>query len=313
MDTIQHADCRAGLPELSEKIHLTVTSPPYFNAKEYVHYKTYEEYLETLKQVFRIVYEKTVDGRMCCVNLSNILIARESRSHESRRIPLAFHFVPLMEAIGWKFIEDIVWVKPEGASKNRNGGFYQHRQPLAYKPNVVNEYIFVFQKPCATLIDAIVRSYGAYTAEASKVVGDYERSNVWALQPETRSKHPAPYPERLIDNLIRYYSYVGDIVLDPFMGSGTTAVSAKRLNRHYVGYEIHADYIEMANDRLKTVVADVLPPQISLPPAATLEELRTILNKKTKRFLATLDSTFKSSTSKSAMVARICEQWTLTH
>ena len=308
MNTIHHTDCILGLPELSEKIHLTVTSPPYFNAKEYVYYKTYEEYLETLKRVFQLVYDKTVDGRMCCVNVSNILITRESRSHESKRIPLAFHIVPLMESIGWKFIEDIVWVKPEGASKNRNGGFYQHRQPLAYKPNVVNEYIFVFQKPCTTLIDAIVRSYDAYTAEASQV-GEYDRSNVWSIQPETRSKHPAPYPELLVDKLVRYYSYVGDTVLDPFMGSGTTAVSAKRLNRQYIGYEIHAEYIEMANERLNKAVAETLPPPISMPSAETVEDFTTILNGKTRRFLATLDTTFKSTTSKKTMIQWLCERW----
>ena len=89
-----------------------------------------------------------------------------------------------MEKIGWKFLEDIVWVKPEGAAKNRNGGFFQHRQPLAYKPNTVNEYILIFQKPSGKLIDSIVRSYDAETADKSKVDGSYERSNVWHINPD---------------------------------------------------------------------------------------------------------------------------------
>jgi hypothetical protein len=92
--------------------------------KDYVNYSNYKDYLNTLKCVFTLVYEITNDGRFCCVNLSNIIIQRENRNSESSRIPLAFHFVPLMEDIGWKFIEDIIWVKPEGAAKNRNGGSY---------------------------------------------------------------------------------------------------------------------------------------------------------------------------------------------
>lgn len=312
MDTIYNQDSQQGLTTLQLPIHLTVTSPPYFNVKDYVSYSSYEAYLDTLKQIFTIVYSKTVDGRMCCVNLSNILIPRESRSQESKRIPLAFHFVGLMESIGWKFIEDILWIKPEGAAKNRNGGFFQHRQPLAYKPNTVNEYILVFQKPSTKLIDAIVRSYDAYTAISSKVESNYDRTNIWYINPETRSKHPAPYPVELVDRLIRYYSYVGDIVLDPFMGSGTTAVSAKKLNRHWVGYEIHQEYIHMANARLEKTVANELPPPITLPVFKTLDELREWSAQQQKRTLQTITQS-PPTLSKKSMINRIVENWTSTH
>ena len=109
--TIIHSCCIRGLSDMKKenaKIHLTITSPPYYNVKDYVTYKDYKDYLTTLKNVFTLVYDITEDGRMCCVNLSNILVQRENRNSESRRIPLAFHFVPLMEEIGWKFIEDII-------------------------------------------------------------------------------------------------------------------------------------------------------------------------------------------------------------
>ncbi len=250
---ITNCSCIDGLNALTQKVQLTITSPPYFNVKDYVAYANYAEYLNTLKQVFTLVYNVTDDGRMCCVNLSNILVQRESRSHESSRIPLAFHFVPLMEELGWKFIEDIVWVKPEGAAKNRNGGFFQHRQPVAYKPNVVNEYIFVFQKPSKHLIDKIVRGYDAVVSENSRVDDNYERTNVWKINPATKSKHPAPYPEELVDRLVRYYSFVGDTVLDPFIGSGTTAVVAYRLNRKCIGFETHQEYIDLFEKRMTTV------------------------------------------------------------
>jgi len=254
--TIINSCCIKGLTKIKnakKKIHLTVTSPPYYNVKEYVNYSTYTDYLNTLRTVFGLVYDITEDGRMCCVNLSNILVQRENRNCESSRIPLAFHFVPLMEELGWKFIEDIVWVKPEGAAKNRNGGFFQHRQPVAYKPNVINEYILVFQKPSKFLIDKIVRSYDAIISENSKVEDGYERTNVWKINPDTKSKHPAPYPETLVEKLINYYSYVGDIILDPFSGSGTTNVVAYILNRKSIGFEIHREYIALFEERIQKV------------------------------------------------------------
>ena len=258
--TIINSCCIKGMTAMknaNRKIQLTITSPPYYNVKDYVAYTDYSAYLTTLKTVFTLIHEITDDGRMCCVNLSNILIQRESRNSESSRIPLVFHFVPLMEGIGWKFIEDIIWVKPEGAAKNRNGGFFQHRQPVAYKPNIINEYIFVFQKPSMYLIDKIVRGYDAVTSLNSKVDDGYERTNVWKINPETKSKHPAPYPETLVENLIRYYSFCGDLVLDPFIGSGTTAVSSYKLNRKSIGFEIHKEYIDMFEKRIKTVTRNI--------------------------------------------------------
>jgi len=254
--TIINSCCIEGLTKMKNEkknIQLTITSPPYYNVKEYVNYSDYNEYLDTLKNVFSLIYDITDDGRMCCVNLSNILVQRKNRNSESSRIPLAFHFVPLMEEIGWKFIEDIIWIKPEGASKNRNGGFYQHRQPVAYKPNIVNEYIFVFQKPSKYLIDKIVRSYDAITSLNSKVEDDYERTNIWKINPETKSSHPAPYPELLVEKLIKYYSFVGDLILDPFIGSGTTTISSYKLNRKSIGFEIHKEYIKIFENRIKSI------------------------------------------------------------
>ena len=87
----------------------------------------------------------------------------------------------------------------------------------------------------------------------SKVDDGYERTNVWKINPETKSKHPAPYPETLVDNLIKYYSFVGDLVLDPFIGSGTTCISAFKLNRKSIGFEIHKEYIEIFENRIKLI------------------------------------------------------------
>jgi len=251
VNMIYNMDCLDGLRLLGDdSVDLIVTSPPYYNAKEYSQYDSYEIYLEFLRDVFILCLRKLKESRMCCVNMSAVIVPRTKRNAQSSRLALPFHFVNLMEAVGYEFLEDIIWVKPEGASKNRNGGFYRHRQPVAYKPNVVNEYIFVFKKPSRFLLDKVVRGYTGEIRQASLVTGDYERSNVWHIQPDTASPHPAPYPAELSDKLIRYYSYVGDVVLDPFMGSGTTALSAKKHRRNYIGFEINGEYAKTAQDKI---------------------------------------------------------------
>ncbi len=247
---IIHGNCITELKKINNQIHLTCTSPPYYNAKEYSKWGCYGDYLKFLRCTFEEVYRVTADGRMCVVNISPVIQAREKRSQESKRLPIPYHFFNIMEEMGWKFIDELTWVKPEGASINRNGGFYQHRKPVAYKPNIVTETIFVFQKPADFLIDKVVRSYEGDQLEQSLVRGEYERSNVWHMNPETSSKHSAPYPVELSDKIVKYYSFVGDTVLDPFLGSGTTLVSCKKLNRKGIGIELHEEYVEMAERRL---------------------------------------------------------------
>jgi DNA modification methylase len=251
---IINKDCLIGLKNINEVcVDLTWTSPPYYNAKSYSEWETYQDYLDFLENVFYEIYRITKDGRMCVVNLSPVIVQRESRAHESNRLAIPFHFFSIMEKIGWKYIDDIVWVKPEGAAINRNGGFFQHRKPVAYKPNLVSETILVFQKPANFLIDKIVRSYKDEVLEKSLVREEYERSNVWLINPETKSKHLAPYPEKLSDNIIKYYSFYGDLVLDPFLGSGTTLVSCKKYGRNGIGFEIHEEYVNMSKNRLDNV------------------------------------------------------------
>lgn len=251
---IINEDCLIGLKKINEVcVDLTWTSPPYYNAKSYSKWNTYQDYLDFLENVFSEIYRITKEGRMCVVNLSPVIVQRKSRAHESKRLAIPFHFFSIMEKMGWKYIDDIVWVKPEGAAINRNGGFFQHRKPVAYKPNLVSETILVFQKPAKFLIDKIVRSYKDEVLEKSLVLEEYERSNVWLINPETKSKHLAPYPEKLSDNIIKYYSFYGDLILDPFLGSGTTLVSCKKYGRNGIGFEIHEEYVDMTKTRLDNV------------------------------------------------------------
>jgi len=311
--TVYKGDCLDGLTKLindGTKVDLTVTSPPYFNVKEYVEYENYKKYITFLEDVFTKLFQITNNGRMCVVNISNILITRKNRSSESKRIPLSFHFVSIMEKIGWEFLEDIIWLKPEGAAKNRNGGFFQHRQPVAYKPNVVNEYVFVFKKPSDCLIDKIVRSYSSLDSENSKVVEDYERSNVWKINPKTNSKHPAPYPMELTDKVIKYYSFVGDVIIDPFFGSGTTGLSCKRFHRKCIGFEIHDMYIDMFKSNISKMIPINIKNQVSLDSNIftdlTKDESIVKLKKYSKKLLFDILKTSHSNVKINTLKIDIC-------
>ena len=104
------------------------------------------------------------------------------------------------------------------------------------------------------LIDKIIKQYKLVDNGESKVEGDYERSNVWYINPETKSKHPAPFPLELPTKLISYYSYKNDTVLDIFMGSATTGVSCVNLNRNFIGIELDEKYFQIAQKRIQNVV-----------------------------------------------------------
>lgn len=252
-------DCREGIEKLdNDSVDLIVTSPPYFTAKEYSVngeasrlFNSYSEYKTFLKIVFEKISRALKPGKICCVNLSPIIIPRKNRQDESRRIPIPFHFVDIMESLGYVFLEDIIWVKPEGSAIGRNKSFHSHRQPVAYKPNIVTEYVLVFRNHGGGLIDKIVRNYSGEQKQKSLVNGLYDTTNVWYINPDTSNLHPAPFPVELSNRLVRYYSYVDDIILDPFMGSGTTAVSCIKYERNYIGFEYSLEYWEMSNKRIR--------------------------------------------------------------
>ena len=136
-----------------ESFHLTFTSPPYYNARDYSFYSSYQEYLDFLRQVFKETHRLTKNGRFLIVNTSPVIVPRISRSHSSKRYPIPFDIHCFLRQDGWEFVDDIVWQKPEYCVKNRIGGFQQHRKPLAYKPNSVTEYLMVYRKKSNDLID----------------------------------------------------------------------------------------------------------------------------------------------------------------
>lgn len=244
-NVVINGDVREVLRNVKEEsIHLTFTSPPYYNARDYSIYPSYEAYLLFLEEVFKEVHRVTKEGRYLIVNTSPIIIPRVSRSHSSKRYPIPFDLHPFLVKMGWEFIDDIVWLKPEASVKNRNAGFLQHRKPLAYKPNAVTEYLMVYRKQTEKLLDWNIKEYDWKTVQESKIKDGYETSNVWKIDPKFNKVHSAVFPVELCKRVIEYYSFKGDLVFDPFGGSGTLGRTAKSLQRLFFLTELDTNYFE---------------------------------------------------------------------
>ena len=237
------------IPEQS--VQLTFTSPPYYNARDYSIYQSYEEYLSFLENIFRQVHRVTMEGRFFILNTSPILIPRVSRGHSSKRYAIPYDIHHRLIKMGWEFIDDIIWVKPEVTVKNRNAGFLQHRKPLAYKPNPVTENVMVYRKKSDKLIDWNIRQYSAAEIAKSKVTEDYETTNVWYINPTFDKVHSAVFPIELCNRVIKYYSIVGDLIFDPFAGSGTVGKSAQQLSRNFLLTEAKEEYVARMRDSLE--------------------------------------------------------------
>lgn len=232
-----------------ESIHLTFTSPPYYNARDYSIYQSYTEYLEFLKNVFAELHRATKEGRFFVLNTSPIIIPRVSRQHSSIRYPIPFDIHPLLIEMGWEFIDDIVWVKPEASAKDRNSGFRQHRKPLAYKPTAVTEYLMVYRKKTHKLIDWNIRQYNYKIVQESKVFGEVDKTNTWYIDPTFSKNHSAVFPVELCKRVIKYYSFKDDLIFDPFAGSGTLGRAAIQLERYFLLTEIDRHYFKYMKDQ----------------------------------------------------------------
>jgi len=247
INTITCGDCLEVMKQIPDKsIDMILTSPPYFNAREYSQYSSYEEYLSFIDTVFSCARSKVKQGGILVLNLSCVIIARKKRSEESIRLPIPFDVCSMLSK-DWNFLDDILWVKPDGAS-NRAIKFSHHRRPVAYKTFNVTEYVLVFSKR-GCLLDKSIRRHSWEIIKKSLVTDGYERTNVWNICPE-RNQHPAPFPLSLANKCVSYYSFIGDTVLDPFMGSGTTAVACINTGRNFIGIEKEEKYCRIAEERI---------------------------------------------------------------
>jgi len=148
---------------------------------------------------------------------------------------------------GFDFIDDIIWEKPEGAgwATGRGRRFAADRNPLQYKPVPVTEYVLVYRKHTDRLIDWNIRAHPKQElVQASKISDGYETTSIWRIKPAHGKKHPAIFPEELATKVITYYSFVDDVVLDPFAGIGTVGQAAAKLGRRFALIEINPEYAQ---------------------------------------------------------------------
>ena len=228
------------LPDCS--VHLMVTSPPYNVGKEYDQDLSLEEYLALLERVMAEVYRVLVPGGRACVNLANL--------GRKPYIPLHAYVIQAMLGLDFLMRGEIIWDKRASASASTAWGSW--RSPANPTLRDTHEYILVFSK----------ESFGRKAAEGrSASIGkdDFLAStrSVWDFPAESarRVGHPAPFPEELPRRLMELYTFQDEVVLDPFMGSGTTAVAAVKAGRHYVGYDVSPEYCEIARGRVESISA----------------------------------------------------------
>ncbi|HVB21141.1 MAG TPA: site-specific DNA-methyltransferase [Ktedonobacteraceae bacterium] len=255
-NTIALGDSEKILQELpAESVDLVFTSPPYYNARpEYTDYITYEEYLLKLRKVIQNVHRVLAEGRFFAINISPVLIRRANRTEASKRLAVPFDIHRIFIEESYDFLDDIHWVKPEGAgwATGRGRRFAADRNPLQYKPVPVTEYILVYRKHTDQLIDWNIRAHPQQElVQASRIGDDYERTNIWHIQPAYDKRHPAIFPTDLAEKVITYYSFKGDVVLDPFAGIGTVGEAATKLGRRFVLIEQEANYLSIIRDRAK--------------------------------------------------------------
>ena len=229
----------------SESVDLTVTSPPYDNLR------TYNGYCFDFENIARELYRVTKQGGVV-VWVVNDATIDGSETGTSFRQALFF------KEIGFNLHDTMIWEKNCAGCLGSNKCYLQNF-----------EYMFIFSKGKLNKFYPIEDRKNKETPSDSRSVhGSYiegestnhrrivtkeygRRTNIWNIQPQKLSKHPAPYPEQLAADHIRSWSNEGDIVLDPFMGSGTTAKVARALNRHYIGFEISAEYCDIIRKRLE--------------------------------------------------------------
>jgi site-specific DNA-methyltransferase (adenine-specific) len=223
------------LPDAS--VHLMVTSPPYNVTKEYDEDLTLDEYRQLLRRVFAETYRVLVNGGRACVNVANL--------GRKPYIPLHAYVIQDMLAAGFQMRGEIIWDKGSSASPSTAWGSWQSASNPTLRD--VHEYILVFSKG----------SYTRHRGEKKNTISreeflEYTKS-VWQFPAERAKRvgHPAPFPVELPRRLIQLFTFEGDVVLDPFCGSGSTCIAAKKANRLYVGYEVKEEYIALAEKRMR--------------------------------------------------------------
>lgn len=229
------AECMDDLPE--NCIHLIVTSPPYNVGKEYDNDLTLREYLEFLQRVWKEVYRVLVPGGRACINIANL--------GRKPYIPLHAYIIESMVSLGFLMRGEIIWYKAASSSPSTAWGSWRSAANPALRD--VHEYILVFCKGAFSR-----QNPGKRGSTISRDEFLEFSKSVWTFpaQPARKVGHPAPFPLDLPYRLVQLYTFIDEVVLDPFMGSGQAAIAALQAGRHYVGYEVNVEYAALAEGRI---------------------------------------------------------------
>ena len=217
-------------------VHLMVTSPPYNVSKEYDENMTLEEYRSLLRRVMGETFRVLVDGGRACINVANV--------GRKPYIPLHAYIAQDMIDLGFSMRGEIIWNKGSSAGQSTAWGSWKSASNPTLRD--VHEYILVFSKG----------NFSRNGAARKSTIGRDEflelTKSLWSFSAESAKRvgHPAPFPVELPRRIIQLYSFEGDLVLDPFVGSGTTCLAALQCGRHFVGYEKNSVYAQHATRRI---------------------------------------------------------------
>jgi len=233
----------------NNSVHLMVTSPPYNVGKEYDRDFTLDEYLSFLRRVMEEVYRVLVPGGRACINIANL--------GRKPYIPLHMYITKEMIDIGFLMRGEIIWNKSSSASPSTAWGSWL--SPTNPTLRDIHEYILVFSKETFSRENPNKRKSTISRDEFLEFT-----KSIWTFPAESAHKigHPAPFPVELPYRCIQLYTYEGEIVLDPFMGSGQTAIAAIKTGRHYIGYEIEEKYVRLAEKRIKKFLIEYKSPTL---------------------------------------------------
>jgi modification methylase len=244
----QSSEAMSLIPDNS--VALAFTSPPYNVGKEYDADQSLESYLALIKRVADEVYRVLLPGGRYVVNIANL--------GRKPYIPLHMYFYQQHMAAGFLPMGEIIWRKAKGASGNCAWGSWQSAK--APRLRDIHEYLLVFAKEHFSRPDR-----GA--SDISRDEFMKATLSIWEVAPESAKRvgHPAPFPVALAEKVIHLYSYVDDVVLDPFLGSGSTCVAAVRTGRHFVGFDISPEYCTLAENRIAEIQPHPQPLSCDFP------------------------------------------------
>lgn len=252
-------DARKLLKDIpAESIQLIVTSPPYWNKKNYNsiigqigYYHSYEQYIQELNLVWKECIRLLLPQGRLCINIGDVFTSTKEYGRY-KVLPVHSEIIQFCERNGLDYLNTIIWRKignavASGGARNIMGSYLM--PPNGIIQNEI-EYILIFKK------------YSPYSRKVSKEIKQLSKlsrdqewipyfSQIWDLPGVHQNNHLAMFPEELPKRLIKMFSYVGDTVLDPFLGSGTTMLAAIKLNRNSIGIEINSQYLNLIKNKLR--------------------------------------------------------------